>query len=207
MKETLHNYCNLRIAEFGQISQTRKEVLTRISKYVMDCHSIDRNAQLVFICTHNSRRSHFGMIWAKVASVYYGILEVETYSGGTEATAFHPNAIAAIMRAGIEVNKIDDSSNPKYQVVYDDLNNPLICFSKVYDHETNPQANFAAIMTCGDAEENCPFIQGVDLRVATTYDDPKAFDNTGEQDLMYSERCAQIAREMLYVFSLVSDEV
>ncbi len=206
MKETLLNYCNLRIAEFDLISPTRKEVLTKISKYVMDCHSNDRNAQLVFICTHNSRRSHFGMIWAKVASVYYSIHQVETYSGGTEATAFHPNAIEAIRNAGIEVNKMDDSLNPKYQVVYDEPTNSLVCFSKVYDHELNPKKRFAAIMTCGDAEENCPFIPGVDLRIATTYDDPKAFDNTGEQDFMYSERCAQIAREMLYVFSLIRDE-
>jgi hypothetical protein len=56
-------------------------------------------------------------------------------------------------------------------------------------------------MTCSDAEENCPFIPGVDFRIATTYDDPKVSDNTSMQDSTYDERCRQIAREVFYVFS------
>jgi len=44
---------------------------------------------------------------------------------------------------------------------------------------------------------------GVELRIGATYDDPKAFDNNSQQDEKYSERCAQIAREVLFVFSLV----
>jgi hypothetical protein len=58
-------------------------------------------------------------------------------------------------------------------------------------------------MVCSDAEENCPFIPNVELRVAITYKDPKAFDNTPQQDAGYDERSAQIAREILYMFSLV----
>ena len=58
-------------------------------------------------------------------------------------------------------------------------------------------------MTCGDAEQNCPFIPGVELRIATTYDDPKVFDNTSEQDEKYLTRALQIGKEMLYVFSLI----
>ena len=65
----------------------------------------------------------------------------------------------------------------------------------------NPTKNFAAIMTCSDAEENCPFIPGVDLRIGTTYDDPKAFDNTELQDSKYDERSRQIALETFYIFS------
>lgn len=206
MKESLRKYCQERVTEFNLIPETRKELLAKIADYIASCHHENLDAHLVFICTHNSRRSHFGMIWAKVASGYYGIDGVETYSGGTEATAFHPNAIAAIRPTGMDVVKKNESPNPTYEVVYDEKLKPLICVSKVYDHELNPKKRFAAIMTCGDAEENCPFIPGVDLRIATTYDDPKAFDNTGEQDFMYSERCAQIAREMLYVFSLIRDE-
>jgi hypothetical protein len=41
------------------------------------------------------------------------------------------------------------------------------------------------------------------LRIGTTYEDPKAFDNSPEQDEKYSERCSQVAREILYVFSLI----
>ena len=58
-------------------------------------------------------------------------------------------------------------------------------------------------MTCGDADENCPFIPGCDLRIGTTYFDPKSFDNSILQNEKYTERSNQIAMECLYVFSLI----
>jgi protein-tyrosine phosphatase/arsenate reductase len=56
-------------------------------------------------------------------------------------------------------------------------------------------------MTCSDADENCPFIPGVELRIGSTYEDPKAYDGTDLQNEKYIERSLQIARECLYVFS------
>jgi hypothetical protein len=99
--------------------------------------------------------------------------------------------------------QINDSENPTYQISFSKNEGPIECFSKVYDDIKNPKLNFAAIMTCSDAEENCPFIPGVELRIGTTYDDPKAFDNTPIQDSKYDERCKQIALETLYVFSKI----
>ena len=60
-----------------------------------------------------------------------------------------------------------------------------------------------AVMTCSDADEACPIVQGADARFAIPYEDPKAFDGTREEAWAYDERCRQIAREMLYVFSKV----
>jgi protein-tyrosine phosphatase/arsenate reductase len=138
-----------------------------------------------------------------VAASYYGIKNVSTFSGGTEATAFNSNAINALKRIGFNIKAIDTKKNTTYHVFHDDNEAPSVCFSKTYDDATNPQKEFAAIMTCSGAEENCPFIPGVELRIATTYNDPKAFDNTPQQDAKYDERCKQIALETLYVFSLV----
>ncbi|MBK6526313.1 MAG: hypothetical protein IPO32_18335 [Crocinitomicaceae bacterium] len=41
-----------------------------------------------------------------------------------------------------------------------------------------------------------------DRRVFTFYNDPKAFDNTLEQDKVYDEPCEQITLELIYVFSM-----
>ena len=158
---------------------------------------------LVYICTHNSRRSHFGQIWAQVAAYYYKIKNVNAFSGGTEATAFNSNAINAIERIGFEVKRMSNDINALHHVYYSENITPIICFSKVYDHPQNPKNNFVAIMTCSDAEENCPFIPGAELRIATTYDDPKNFDHSPLQDSKYDERAKQIALETLYVFSLI----
>lgn len=203
MFASIQQFCKSLTAEFGSISKERKALLEKISDYIITKRKAGKPVNLIYICTHNSRRSHFGQIWAKVASEYYGIKEVNTFSGGTEATAFNSNAISALKRIGFTIKPINIEKNTHYHVIYDDKQKPIESFSKVYDDPANPQKEFAAIMTCGEAEENCPFIPGVELRVATTYDDPKAFDNTPQQDAKYDERCRQIALETLYVFSKV----
>ena len=203
MLQPIKHYCDKLIAEFDVIPKERQALLEKISNYISSKKESHQAIQLVYICTHNSRRSHFGQIWAQVAANYFNVKNVTTFSGGTEATAFNSNAINAIKRVGFDVKPLDETTNKRYHVVYDETENPIICFSKVYDDAQNPQTNFAAIMTCSDAEENCPFIPGVELRIGTTYDDPKAFDNTPLQDAKYDERCKQIALETLYVFSKV----
>ncbi|MFM1999927.1 MAG: hypothetical protein RL204_1874 [Bacteroidota bacterium] len=204
MNTQIRQYCEDRIAEFSSISDERRTLLTKLANYISEKGIKAEPIHLVYICTHNSRRSHFGQVWAHIASRYFNVPNVFTYSGGTEATAFNINAINALRKVGFNVSANDEiSSNPIYHLRFDDSEAPIICFSKVYDHIDNPSSGFAAIMTCSDAEQNCPFIPGVELRIGTTYDDPKAFDNTSQQDEKYSERCAQIAREVLFVFSLV----
>jgi arsenate reductase (thioredoxin) len=201
MIESVKKYCDELKNEFNLITPERKQLLEKISQYIRSKQKENKAVNLVYICTHNSRRSHFGQIWSHVAASYYDIKNIHTFSGGTEATAFNPNAIAAIKRIGFIVKQITEGNNPTYEVYHDEKTNPSICFSKVYDYTTNPPTGFAAIMTCSDAEENCPFIPGAEIRVATTYDDPKVFDNSHLQDAKYDERCKQIAIETLYLFS------
>lgn len=203
MYNLIEKYCLGLISEFDQIPEGRKYILETISKYINEKLINNVTTNLIYICTHNSRRSHFGQIWARVAANYYNVKDVNSYSGGTEATAFHVNAIGALKRIGFEVEETKPGTNPHYQVVFSGDAEPIECFSKVYNDPTNPQHGFAAIMTCGDAEENCPFIPGVELRMATTYEDPKAFDQTVWCNEKYDERCRQIAREVFYVFSKV----
>lgn len=200
----IQQYCAGLTSGFSAIPTERKQLLQKISDYIIAKRKENKPVNLIYICTHNSRRSHFGQIWAKVAAAYYGMEDVNTFSGGTEVTAFNSNAIRALERAGFTVKPMGRGKNPRYRVVYDDRRSSIIAFSKIYDDPANPQNAFAAIMTCSEAEANCPFISGADLRVATSYDDPKSFDNTLQQDAVYDERCRQIALETLYVFSKVS---
>ena len=188
---------------FDAIPTERKVLLNKISNYIQQKKDGNLPIQLMYVCTHNSRRSHFGQIWASVAAEFYSVPNVATFSGGTEATAFNVNAINALKGLGFEIEAKDESSNPVFEVKFSETAKPSICFSKVYNDQSNPTSNFASIMTCGDAEENCPFIPGVELRIGTTYDDPKEFDGTDLQDSKYKERALQIALETLYVFSLI----
>ena len=143
-------YCDNLITQFDTITNDRKKLLENISHYISSKQEANQPIQLVYICTHNSRRSHFGQIWAQVAANYYHIENVTAFSGGTEATAFNINAINAIKRVGFDVKAIDEKSNTTFHVSYNEIKKPIVCFSKVYDDISNPQSEFAAIMTCRD---------------------------------------------------------
>ncbi|MCP9292152.1 protein-tyrosine-phosphatase [Gracilimonas sediminicola] len=187
---------------YDSIPDKRKENLKKLSDYIRKKTENDRVAKLNFICTHNSRRSHLAQIWTAAAAHYYGIDNIETYSGGTEAIAFNPRAVAAIERAGFEVEN-PGGDNPRYQVTFSDEAESLTCFSKKFDDDVNPDASFAAVMTCSDADENCPFVPGTEFRIAVTYRDPKESDGTDKEKETYDERCFQIAKEMFYMMSNV----
>jgi len=187
---------------FDSIPNERKETLIEVAQYISDELTEKGEGKLNFICTHNSRRSHLAQIWTQTAANYYEIEGVETYSGGTEATAFNPRAVAAIERAGFHV-KNPVGENPRYEVKFSEDAKPMICFSKKFDDPENPEKNFAAIMTCSEADENCPFVPGTSFRKAVTYRDPKESDGTDHEKETYDERCRQIGTEMFYMMSQV----
>lgn len=190
--------------EFVHIPGQRKESLHRIADYLSGNQGGE--ISLVFICTHNSRRSQFGQVWARTAAGYYGFSNMSAFSGGTESTAFNPRAVAAIGRAGFNITRGGASGNPVYEVSSGKGIPALLMFSKKYDQKTNPSEGFCAIMVCSDADETCPFIPGADERISLPYDDPKAFDGTHMESAKYDERCREIARDMFYVFRRVTME-
>jgi len=202
MHEKLKKYVAGVVSRLNAIPATRKRDLERLAEFVRERHSAGEIARLTFICTHNSRRSHLAQLWAATAAAYYGVEGVATYSGGTEATAFEPRAVAAIERAGFTV-ECPGGDNPRYQVKYSPNASAMTCFSKKYDDPPNPREAFAAVMTCSQADEACPLVRGATFRIPIQYDDPKAADGTPEEAATYDDRCLQIATEMFYVLSRV----
>ncbi|MFM1833569.1 MAG: Protein ArsC [Planctomycetota bacterium] len=199
----LESYLDAREAEFDRISDDRQAVLQPLATWIAEARAAGRPIDLVFVCTHNSRRSHMAQLWAKAAAAREGI-ELTTWSGGTEATAFNPRAVAAMSRAGFEITRTTGNANPIYHVR---LGNDLptqTCFSKPYSAAPNPTAGIAAVMVCGDADRRCPIVPGASARVAIPFVDPKVSDGTPEEAATYDERSAQIAREMLWVMTQAS---
>jgi arsenate reductase (thioredoxin) len=193
---------NKLVSEFNKITDNRKSAISHLVIYIAQKKREGKTVSLNFVCTHNSRRSHISQIWAQTAAHYYAIENVETFSGGTEATAFNPRAVTAMKQAGFDIATIKDDENPVFEVRFSNDAPALTIFSKKYDDDFNPKSDFAAIMTCSHADENCPFIPGA-KRIALTYDDPKDFDGTPQEAAKYTERAHEIGREILYAFSQV----
>ena len=160
--------------------------------------------RLNFICTHNSRRSHLGQVWLAVGAAYYSLPAIQTFSGGTEATAFNTRAVAALRRIGFDIREGSaKKSNPIYQVRWRETGPAYQAFSKKYDSAPNPIDQFAAILVCSEADQGCPLVAGADFRLFLPFEDPKAYDDTDQEELKYDERCRQIGREMLFVLSAI----
>lgn len=191
-------------AQFDEIPATRKLMLKQVAEFASKQKN-EPPAVFNFICTHNSRRSHLAQLWAQTAAFRYGIEHVVCLSGGTEATAFNPRAVAAMATAGFQIRATTTGTNPVYEVRFAENAPALRAFSKTFDDPVNRLGPFAAVMTCAQADEHCPFIPEAKARIVLTYDDPKAADGTPEEATRYTERAHQIGRELLYAFSLVND--
>jgi arsenate reductase len=185
------------------ISEERKVILQPLVDFIQSKVSSRKEVRINFICTHNSRRSHLSQIWAQTMASYFKVKSVFCYSGGTEATALFPMVAETLKNSGFQINLLSKDDNPVYSIKYSANEHPIIGFSKALDDDFNPKSEFAAIMTCSEADGGCPFIAGAEKRIPITFEDPKAFDNTPQQVEKYNERSIQIATELMYVFSQI----
>jgi len=186
------------------IATERKAVLTPLIEFIQSKVDEKKEININFICTHNSRRSHLTQIWAQTMAHYFNVKKVTCYSGGTEATALFPMVAETLQKTGFDVQILAKTDNPIYSIKYADNEHPVISFSKKLTDDFNPKSEFAAIMTCSQADGSCPFIAGAEKRIPITFEDPKAFDNTPQQAQKYQERSIQIATELFYVFSQIN---
>lgn len=190
--------------QLQNISEQRKATLQPLIDFVQQKKNSKEQINITFICTHNSRRSHLSQVWAQVAATHFNLPNVNCYSGGTEETALFPKVAETLTNQGFSIFKITDTHNPVYAIKYSDNALPVIGFSKKYNSPFNPVSAFTAVMTCSQADGGCPFIAGAEKRIPITFEDPKISDNTTEQSKIYAERSLQIAAEMFYVFSQIS---
>lgn len=197
---TVADYCQQLLQTTSQILTARQQKLMELSQYLAQKNAQNKVAQLMVICTHNSRRSHLGQLWLAIAVDYFACPNIQTFSGGTMATAFHPNAVQAFRKVGLQLKAATtETDNPIYKVQWKENMTAYQAFSTTYYDATNPQKDFAAIMVCSEADEGCPVVAGADFRLSLPYEDPKISDGTAEMEQVYQARLDEIGREMLWM--------
>ncbi len=184
------------------ISQERKEILETFIQFLKK-RKRDKIINIQFICTHNSRRSHLSQIWSQTIANYFNLSNIHCYSGGTEETAVFPQIVETLKCNGFEIKPISQGENPIYSIKYGINSKPIIGFSKKIENHFNPVSDFVAIMTCSQADKECPIVKGATVRFSIPFEDPKLFDDTVQQQEKYMERSIQIATEMYYIFSQI----
>ena len=207
MNRRIKTYCQERITEFDTIPLPRKVILHELANVIKLKINSDQLVNIIVICKHNSRRSHFGQVWLSVAASFYGIKNCTAFSGGTEATAVFPSVVSTLKSIGFNITTDPkQTTNPCHIIELNEGADSLTLFSKKYNSPTNPTSNFIALLVCHEASEACPFIIGADDRIQLTYIDPKVSDETEQQVQTYAKTCELISREMLYTISRLSHE-
>jgi arsenate reductase len=182
------------------IPADRQKALDPLVSYLQEGLMTEKAIRLQFICTHNARRSQFGQAWAYVLSRYFGLHLLESHSGGTMATACHPQVIHTLEQAGFEFSLQEAGDNPQYLLRTDEGDKGIRLFSKTFDAPQNPSHDFVAIMVCSQADEACPFVPGARLKISLPYQDPGRLDGTPDQASHYQQTSHQIASELCWAF-------
>lgn len=177
-----------------------KEGANEITNFIQQEIKDLGSAEICFICTHNSRRSQFAQAWMSVLSAQND-LPIEVFSAGTEQTACNRRTIESLKRNGFRVDSVEgESTNPVYRLSWNGIQVEL--FSKIVS-QVESNKRYLAVMTCDDADENCPYIPEAKQRVTFTFIDPKHADDTPNEAETYDATCLEIKTEIEHMIDLI----
>ena len=202
MTTTLIDYISERLNEFEKIPPGRRTSLEQLATLITGPTTAGRDRQIVFFCTHNSRRSQIAQIWASTAAHHFAVTGVISQSAGVLATEVDRRTVETLERVGF-ICKRADGPNPLYTVRIDDQRRPISLFSKTFPDSYQQSTSFIAVMTCSDADRKCPVIDGASNRLTLCYDDPKVADGSTREADVYDQCCRSISRDLLYAFSRI----
>jgi arsenate reductase len=117
LTDTLKQTSESLIKDFEAILEDRKALLDELAIYIKGKLISRKEVNLIFICTHNSRRSHMAQIWAR------RLLQFTTTSRTSRLfpeahKKLHLTSMAvnALKKAGFKIKALSEKSNPKYRV-------------------------------------------------------------------------------------------
>ncbi len=207
MSKILKEYIKIILKNIDMgLEKNRKDKLVKLAQVIKKSHEQQNIVNIIFICTHNSRRSQFSQVWAYISSLYFKLDFIKFYSGGTEVDSINLNVINALINRGVKIEK-KQNGDEVYLLKSFKRDKGINLHSKVYNCQSNPSRCFIAIMTCSDADQMCPVIKGADKKISLPYPDPRVADNTRLEEEVYNQTCSIIAKEMFYLMKQVRKTV
>ena len=161
-------------------------IVSGLNKFLNECNTV------VFLCTHNSRRSQYCEIWSKYFSSTYKN-KINFFSAGVVKTKVHKQIYKSLERVGIEVDK-------NLSINIETL--PISPFSKTLNEIE--EKKFISIMTCSDSEKTCPVDARSLINLKLFYEDPKIYDNTTQEDEEYDKTSFMIACEINFILKNIN---
>ena len=146
---------------------------------------------IVFICTHNSRRSIYCEVWANILVNKY-FKNINFYSAGTKKTSVYGRVIKSFSRLGIKsrgnIIRLGQKS--------------ILLKSKTLDEIQKD--TFISIYTCSKAEKSCPIDTRSLINIPLLFEDPKKFDGLKNEGSEYDKTCSQIAMKINFILERIN---
>ena len=171
MNNKLDSYIQ-KIENFKPVKEEEEIIFNTINKlnsYLNLCRDI------VFVCTHNSRRSIYCEVWGKIIANKYS-KNINFYSAGTKKTSVYGEVIKSFSRLGIKSKTLEEIQLDKF-----------IC-----------------IFTCSKAERSCPIDTRSIVNIPLLFDDPKKFDGLKNERIEYQKTCSQIAEKINFILKRIN---
>ncbi len=186
-----------------QIAEQRQAILDSIIDKLLPLKVNTKRTTLLFVCTHNSRRSQMAQVWADYFARDFNLTNLDIQSCGTEVTACNFRVIYTLRNLGFVVSN-PGGTNPLLTVSPEQGTQPITLYSKDIEScikASSTSEQVIAMMTCDHADQNCPIMPEVTERLQLLYADPKISDDTPQESQIYSQRCLQIGSEMYYLIN------
>jgi protein-tyrosine phosphatase/arsenate reductase len=171
----------------GPIPEAHRQAIRRLAVWLCREAVV---APLLFVCTHNARRSILAeAAWNALAARAGDAGRFPAFSAGTESGQVSPYTLEALRRAGFALQ-----NDPlPVQLSFDQkAEASSLLFSKPLGHNSLPREGFAAVMVCAAADATCPSVPGAAARIALPLDDPKAHDSGRDPAQAYLDTLAYL---------------
>lgn len=167
----------------------RLDILDKIASRLTSKVKSDHKANVIFVCTHNSRRSQIAEVSLRSFLKVLQLPEINVFSCGTEKTGIPDQIVHLLNGLGFEVSRVGEQVN---------VGNDIILSSKTFEDPGLPP-NLLAIMVCDHASESCPFVPSFSERISLEFQDPKSADGSPQETASYENAWKKISREMAYL--------
>lgn len=179
------------------VDEARKIIIDQI---VQSIQEQKERVQLLFICTHNSRRSQACELWAQTWKDFYKLTNLDLHSAGIKRSTFNYRMADAARRSGfrVELHRTDQEETYLITSPFDKASTKGY-HSIQLDDKMVPNTNVISVVTCPHVWKKFTPVKGEVSHFYLPYEDPNWYDGQVNESELYAELFSKIGSEMKYL--------
>ncbi|MBU2020152.1 MAG: hypothetical protein KJ941_10955 [Bacteroidetes bacterium] len=200
MKKSIAQYCASRCLEFGRIQEDRKVILDELSSYLK--YKKGDEVNLLIVENNQKLVGHLLRIWMQVSASYFEFPFFSSLSIGIKKHEIETNWLHTMLNIGFDIECKDDKGTQIYSF-YLSEEERVSCQALQFEEPTVWPKLMACFIEEGVVLPD--FNNSIEFSQHFSFPDSSWADGSSQQEAELHKLVGQVAREMLYVFSSLSD--